>query len=163
MTVPGRGPDPWVSLASPSKGESQETRAGGRPPAETQRATGTGSRLNVTSCFSAWFWGWAGERNRGGGSLHTYSQSTNTLSSGAEQLSPNWSETDCHFLLWGIFPILGWNPRLLHWQADSLQLSYLGGPRPTCRASLPSFAALQPHGFGQVISQLSKKSQVPLL
>ena len=35
----------------------------------------------------------------------------------------------CHFLLHGIFPIQGSNPHvmyLLHWQADSLQLSHLG-------------------------------------
>ena len=25
----------------------------------------------------------------------------------------------CHFLLQGIFPDQGWNPGLLHWQADS--------------------------------------------
>ena len=35
----------------------------------------------------------------------------------------------CHFLLQGIFPIQGSNPRLLHWQADSLLLSHLGFPR----------------------------------
>ena len=29
----------------------------------------------------------------------------------------------CHFLLWGIFPTQRSNPRLLHWQADSLPLS----------------------------------------
>ena len=34
----------------------------------------------------------------------------------------------CHFLLQGIFPIQGSNPRLLHWQVDSLPLSHLGGP-----------------------------------
>ena len=36
-----------------------------------------------------------------------------------------------HFLLQGIFPTQGWNPHLphlLHWQADSLQLSHLGSP-----------------------------------
>ena len=32
------------------------------------------------------------------------------------------------FLLQGIFPTQGSNPYLLHWQADSLPLSYLGGP-----------------------------------
>ena len=35
----------------------------------------------------------------------------------------------CHFLLQGIFPIQGSNPRLLlllHWQVDSLPLSHLG-------------------------------------
>ena len=34
----------------------------------------------------------------------------------------------CHFLLQGIFPTQGSNPRLLHWQADSLPLSHLGSP-----------------------------------
>ena len=35
----------------------------------------------------------------------------------------------CHFLLQGIFPTQGSNPRLLHWQADSLPLSYPGSPQ----------------------------------
>ena len=30
----------------------------------------------------------------------------------------------CYFLLQGIFPGQEWNPRLLHWQADSLPLSH---------------------------------------
>ena len=34
----------------------------------------------------------------------------------------------CHFLLQGIFSIHGWNPCLLHWQADSLPLSHQGSP-----------------------------------
>ena len=34
----------------------------------------------------------------------------------------------CHFLLQGIFLTQGLNTRLLHWQADSLLLSYLGSP-----------------------------------
>ena len=40
----------------------------------------------------------------------------------------------CYSLLQGIFPTQGLNPRLLHflhWQADSLPLSYLGSP-PAC-------------------------------
>ena len=32
----------------------------------------------------------------------------------------------CHFLLQRIFLTQGWNPRVLHWQADSLPLSHLG-------------------------------------
>ena len=36
----------------------------------------------------------------------------------------------CHFLLKGIFPTQGWNPCLLHWQADSLLLSDRGNPLP---------------------------------
>ena len=31
----------------------------------------------------------------------------------------------CHFLLQGIFPTQGLNLHLLHWQVDSLPLSYL--------------------------------------
>ena len=34
----------------------------------------------------------------------------------------------CHALLQGILPTQGSNPRLLHWQADSLPVSYLGSP-----------------------------------
>ena len=34
----------------------------------------------------------------------------------------------CHFLLQGIFPTRGSNPRLLHGQVDSLPLSHLGSP-----------------------------------
>ena len=35
----------------------------------------------------------------------------------------------CHFLLQGIFPTSqGLNPRLLHWQVDSLPLSHQGSP-----------------------------------
>ena len=35
-------------------------------------------------------------------------------------------EMGCHFLLQGIFPTQGWNPSLLHWQADSLPWSHQG-------------------------------------
>ena len=35
----------------------------------------------------------------------------------------------CHFLLQEICPTQGWNLRLLHWQADSLQLNHLGRPK----------------------------------
>jgi len=34
----------------------------------------------------------------------------------------------CHFLLQGIFPTQGPNLCLLHWQMDSLPLSYQGSP-----------------------------------
>ena len=33
-----------------------------------------------------------------------------------------------HSTACGIFPDQGWNPRLLHWQADSLPLSHQGSP-----------------------------------
>ena len=36
----------------------------------------------------------------------------------------------CHFLLQGIFPTWGLNPRLLRWQADSLLSSPPGKPKP---------------------------------
>ena len=35
----------------------------------------------------------------------------------------------CHFLLPGIFLAQGWNPHLLHWQANSLPLSHQWSPR----------------------------------
>ena len=35
----------------------------------------------------------------------------------------------CHFLLWGIFPSQGWNPRLLHWQMGCLPRSHQGSPQ----------------------------------
>lgn len=65
VNVPGRGPGTWLVLAFPSR--DQETLAGGRPPVEMQRATGTGSwlsRLSGTSRLSALFWGWTGERKK---------------------------------------------------------------------------------------------------
>ena len=34
------------------------------------------------------------------------------------------TRVDCHFFLWGIFWIQVLNPCLLHWQGDSLPLSY---------------------------------------
>lgn len=64
--VPGRCPGTRLSLAFPS-GYDQEIRAGGRPPRETQRATGTGSRLSGpggTSSVSAAFSGWAVEGSK---------------------------------------------------------------------------------------------------
>ena len=38
-----------------------------------------------------------------------------------------------HFLLLEIFQTQGLNPNLLHWQADSLPLSYLGSPQVCIR------------------------------
>lgn len=71
VVVPGRGPGTWLSLAFSLRGEGQEMRAGGRPPLEMQRATGTGSglshRLRGTSRLSASFWGWAGRGAKGTG------------------------------------------------------------------------------------------------
>ena len=59
----------------------------------------------------------------------------------------------CHFLLQGIFPTQGWNPHLLHWQADSLPLSHQGSPA----AILVSFNSLLVENTGaefQIISVL---------
>ena len=38
------------------------------------------------------------------------------------------TEVGCHFLPQGLFLTQGLNPRLLHWQVDSLLLSHQGGP-----------------------------------
>ena len=38
----------------------------------------------------------------------------------------------CHFLFQGIFPTLGWNPCLIHWQVDSLSMSHWGSPIHVC-------------------------------
>ena len=43
----------------------------------------------------------------------------------------------CYFVLQGIFPMQGWKPSLLHWQADSLPLGHLGSllkPYPPLKA-----------------------------
>ena len=42
-----------------------------------------------------------------------------------------------HFLLQGIFPTLGSNLCLLHWQADSLPLHYLGSPKECIKCVIP--------------------------
>ena len=39
----------------------------------------------------------------------------------------------CHFLLQGIFPTQGFNPRVLHWQADSFTAEPSGKPRLLAR------------------------------
>ena len=49
---------------------------------------------------------------------------------------------DCHFFIQGIFPTQGLNPRLLHllhWQVDSLPLSYLGSPPNQLCANIKYF------------------------
>ena len=46
------------------------------------------------------------------------------------------TEVGCHFLLRGIFLTQGSNPRLLHWQADSLPLRHQGSPILLIRYSL---------------------------
>ena len=60
----------------------------------------------------------------------------------------------CHFLLQGIFPIQGWNPCVLLWQADSLPLSHQGSPIITfikikyCSSSVAkSYLTLWCHGL----------------
>ena len=44
----------------------------------------------------------------------------------------------CGFLLQRIFPTQGSNPCLLHWQADSLLLSYRGSPKTELQLAIPS-------------------------
>ena len=44
---------------------------------------------------------------------------------------------DCHFLLREIFLTQGWNPRLMHWQADSLPLCHLGNIQYLSCQTLP--------------------------
>ena len=51
---------------------------------------------------------------------------------------------DCHFLLQGIFLTQGWNPHLLHWQADSLPPVPPG--KPSFNAPLNPISPLFPSG-----------------
>ena len=44
------------------------------------------------------------------------------------QLCLTLTRVGCHFLLQGIFLMQGFNPRLLHWQVNSLPLSHQGSP-----------------------------------
>ena len=64
-----------------------------------------------------------------------------------------------HSLLWGIFPNQGSNSGLLHWQADSLQLSHLGSPNHTHTYihSAPNFlpSRLQHRVLDTVLSPLN--------
>ena len=55
-----------------------------------------------------------------------------TLSLQGEQHPMQWvgrvwvnADVGCHFLFQGIFLTQGWNPYLLHWQADSLPQNHL--------------------------------------
>ena len=53
------------------------------------------------------------------------------------------TEVGCHFLLQGIFPTMGLNLHVLHWQTDSLPLTHLGmtdcihGTPSLCPISMP--------------------------
>ena len=72
----------------------------------------------------------------------------------------------CHFLLQGIFPTQGSKPgllHLLHWQADSLPLRYLGTPKKTTeysyrksqyQAVLSLQVQLSLHHFLAIVSEL---------
>ena len=67
-------------------------RAGGRPPVETQRATGTGSKLSGlsgTSWVSTLFWGRAVERSKRDRSLLACSHATN-ISAAVEGAGCGW-------------------------------------------------------------------------
>ena len=49
----------------------------------------------------------------------------------------------CHFLLHGVLSIQGSNPRLLHWQADSLPLSHQGSTKAMSKSwALCSFRSV---------------------
>ena len=48
----------------------------------------------------------------------------------------------CHFLLQGIFPTQGWNPRVLRWLAGSLPPRHLGSPRQN--ATMPQIRTPHP-------------------
>ena len=82
--------------------------------------------------WQGWWWGSSDSSDgRSNGCRRLITKSCLTL-----QPSGQWSarplcswDFGCHFLLPGIFPTQGWNPHLLHWQADSLPLSHLGNPR----------------------------------
>ena len=53
----------------------------------------------------------------------------------------------CHFLLQGILRTQGSNPRLLHWQADSLLLCHLGSPCIWYIIYFSQFYQVGPHGL----------------
>ena len=48
----------------------------------------------------------------------------------------------CYFFIQGIFLTQGLNPHLLHWQVDSLPLSYLGSPNTVGQTSNYQTSAL---------------------
>ena len=56
----------------------------------------------------------------------------------------------CRLLLQGIFLTQGSNPRLLHWQADSLPLSHLGSP---CVLGRPVHSVTHPAGGSALASR----------
>ena len=59
----------------------------------------------------------------------------------------------CHFLLQGIFPTQGLNPRLLYWQAVSLSLSHQGSLHLHCPPQLPHHSV---HTRGLVLQLKSR-------
>ena len=68
----------------------------------------------------------------------------------------------CHFLLQGIFPTQRLNPCFLHWQADSLPLSYLGSHHHddllllvSSSLVLPPSKPSFPHSQGQLMAKLT--------
>ena len=60
-------------------------------------------------------------------SLQPYGLQSTRLFCSWNSLGKN-TRVGCHFLLQGIFPAQGLNPRLLRWQVDSLPLSHQGSP-----------------------------------
>ena len=80
--------------------------------------------LKQSSPECTWFYSW--------GCVCSVAQSCLTLCKQPVRLLDPWNFSGknigegCHFLLQGIFPTQGSNQHLLHWQADSLPLSYPG-------------------------------------
>ena len=68
------------------------------------------------------------------------------------------TEIGCHFLLRGIFLTKGSNPRLLHWQVDSLWLSHLGSH--SCYLSNCIYAIFSPSPLAEDILEVPGKWQV---
>ena len=64
-----------------------------------------------------------------------------TLCNPMDCIAHRWDFSDkntgvgCYFLIQGIFLIQGLNQHLLHWQVDSLPLSYLGSPNTVGQTS----------------------------
>ena len=65
----------------------------------------------------------------------------------------------CYFLLQGIFPTQGLSPGLLHWQVDSLPLSYQGSP---CRVATGSSKSTLPPEWPPLSSQLRSFPGLPV-
>ena len=67
----------------------------------------------------------------------------------------------CHFLVQGIFPNQGLNSCLLHWQADSLPLSHLGGCYIVCPSPSICFCTHIENPFSFIQRSDSRLSSCP--